>query len=43
MLMVAMSRNDTQTITALAVLLFVFATVVNLLLLRWHHSLAKSG
>jgi NitT/TauT family transport system permease protein len=42
MLMIAMGRNDTRTIMALAILLFVFATVVNLLLLKWHHSLAKS-
>ncbi|MEM5384874.1 ABC transporter permease subunit [Paraburkholderia phymatum] len=43
MLMIAMGRNDTQTIMALAILLFVFATVVNLLLLKWHQTLSKSG
>jgi NitT/TauT family transport system permease protein len=43
MLMIAMGRNDTQTIMALAILLFVFATVVNLLLLKWHQVLSKSG
>jgi NitT/TauT family transport system permease protein len=43
MLMIAMGRNDTQTIMALATLLFVFATVVNLLLLKWHQTLSKSG
>jgi NitT/TauT family transport system permease protein len=43
MLMIAMGRNDTQTIMALAILLFTFATVVNLLLLKWHQILSKSG
>jgi NitT/TauT family transport system permease protein len=43
MLMIAMARNDTQTIMALAVLLFAFATAVNLLLLRWHHHVTKGG
>jgi NitT/TauT family transport system permease protein len=43
MLMIAMARNDTETIMALALMLFLFATGVNLLLLRWHHRLAKTG
>lgn len=43
MLIIAMGRNDTQTIMALAILLFVFATVVNLMLLKWHQILSKSG
>jgi NitT/TauT family transport system permease protein len=43
MLMIAMARNDTETIMALALLLFSFATAVNLCLLRWHRSLAKAG
>jgi NitT/TauT family transport system permease protein len=43
MLMIAMGRNDTPTIMALALLLFVFATAVNLALLQWHHSLSKAG
>ncbi|MGI4848579.1 MAG: ABC transporter permease [Janthinobacterium lividum] len=42
MLMRAMSRNDIETITALALLLFCVAIVVNLLLLRLHHRLAKT-
>jgi NitT/TauT family transport system permease protein len=43
MLMIAMARDDTETIMALALMLFLFATGVNLLLLRWHHRLAKTG
>lgn len=43
MLMSAMSRNDTQVITALATLLFAFATAANLLLLRWHRRLTQAG
>lgn len=43
MLIVAMGRNDTPTIMALALLLFVFATAVNLALLHWHHTLSKAN
>ncbi len=43
MLMIAMGRNDTRTIIALAILLFAFATVVNMMLLKWHYSMARSG
>ena len=42
MLMIAMGRNDSQTIMALASLLFIFATVVNLALLKWHQHLVKA-
>ena len=42
MLMIAMSRNDSQTIMALASLLFIFATVVNLAMLKWHQRLIKA-
>jgi NitT/TauT family transport system permease protein len=43
MLIIAMGRNDTRTIMALAILLFTFATAVNLVLLKWHQSLRKGG
>jgi NitT/TauT family transport system permease protein len=43
MLMIAMGRNDSQTIMALASLLFIFATAVNLALLNWHQRLIKAS
>ncbi|WP_244817415.1 ABC transporter permease [Caballeronia sp. Lep1P3] len=42
MLMIAMNRNETSTIMALALMLFVFATLVNLLFLKWQRYLTHS-
>ncbi|EIF35051.1 ABC-type nitrate/sulfonate/bicarbonate transport system, permease component [Burkholderia sp. Ch1-1] len=42
MLMIAMNRSETSTIMALALMLFVFATLVNLLLLAWQRHLTHS-
>jgi NitT/TauT family transport system permease protein len=42
MLMIAMNRNETSTIMALALMLFVFATLVNLLFLAWQRHLTHS-
>ena len=42
MLMIAMNRAETSTIMALAFMLFVFATLVNLLLLAWQRRLTHS-
>ncbi|AET93944.1 nitrate/sulfonate/bicarbonate ABC transporter inner membrane protein (plasmid) [Burkholderia sp. YI23] len=42
MLMIAMNRNETSTIMALALMLFVFATLVNLLFLTWQRHLTHS-
>ena len=43
MLMIAMNRSETSTILALALMLFVFATLVNLLLLAWQRRLTHSN
>ncbi|MFM0500241.1 ABC transporter permease [Paraburkholderia caffeinilytica] len=43
MLMIAMNRSETSTIMALALMLFVFATLVNLLLLAWQRHLTHSN
>lgn len=43
MLMIAMNRSETSTIMALALMLFVFATLVNLLLLAWQRRLTHSN
>ncbi|WP_233838937.1 ABC transporter permease [Paraburkholderia sp. ZP32-5] len=43
LLMIAMNRNETSTIMALALMLFVFATVVNLLFLAWQKRLARDA
>ena len=43
MLMSAMSRNDTEVITALATLLFVVAIAANMALLKWHRRLTGGG
>ncbi|GAB5097256.1 ABC transporter permease [Caballeronia sp. GACF4] len=42
MLMIAMNRNETSTIMALALMLFVFATLVNLMFLKWQRHLTHS-
>jgi NitT/TauT family transport system permease protein len=42
MLMIAMNRSETSTIMALALMLFVFATIVNLLFLKWQRRLTHS-
>ncbi|SAL12441.1 ABC nitrate/sulfonate/bicarbonate transporter, inner membrane subunit [Caballeronia peredens] len=42
LLMIAMNRNETSTIMALALMLFVFATLVNLLFLAWQRHLTHS-
>jgi NitT/TauT family transport system permease protein len=43
MLMIAMNRSETSTIMALALMLFVFATLVNLLLLAWQRHLTHGN
>jgi NitT/TauT family transport system permease protein len=43
MLMIAMNRSETSTIMALALMLFVFATLVNLLLLAWQRRLTHDN
>jgi NitT/TauT family transport system permease protein len=40
LLMIAMNRNETSMIMALALMLFVFATLVNLLFLAWQRHLS---
>jgi NitT/TauT family transport system permease protein len=42
LLMIAMNRNETSTIMALALMLFVFATLVNMLFLAWQRHLTHS-
>jgi NitT/TauT family transport system permease protein len=42
LLMMAMNRNETSTIMALALMLFVFATLVNLLFLAWQRHLTHA-
>lgn len=42
LLMMAMNRNETSTIMALALMLFVFATLVNLLFLAWQRRLTHT-
>lgn len=42
LLMMAMNRNETSTIMALALMLFVFATLVNLLFLAWQRHLTHT-
>ncbi|MEO6986552.1 MAG: ABC transporter permease subunit [Paralcaligenes sp.] len=43
MLMRAIDRDNTPTIMALAVMLFVFATLISMSLLRWHRSLSHGA
>jgi NitT/TauT family transport system permease protein len=40
LLMIAMNRNETSMIMALALMLFVFATLVNMLFLAWQRHLS---